>query len=141
MPARVPLVVLALLAGWQGTGFLGAATQPSAGVTLRGVRFDPMVVHVDPGGTVTWTHDDPNIEHSVTADDGSFDSHPSCGQLLGSCMKEGQQFAQTFSQPGTVAYHCRVHSGMRGTVEVRSTATSPPPTTGPATTPPPVTST
>jgi hypothetical protein len=46
----------------------------------------------------------------VTADDGTFDS----GQLPG-----GNTFAVTAGAAGTVAYHCTIHAGMTGAIDVR----------------------
>ena len=91
-------------------------------VALQRSRFEPAQVSVPAGETVVWTNND-SVGHTVTADDGSFDSHPSCGSIGGACMTKGQTFQFTFSQPGTVAYHCRIHGGpggkgMAGTVTV-----------------------
>lgn len=91
-------------------------------VTLERSRFVPAQVSVPAGETVVWTNND-SVGHTVTADDGSFDSHPACGSIGGKCMLKGETFQFTFSQPGTVAYHCRVHGGpggrgMAGTVTV-----------------------
>ncbi len=55
-----------------------------------------------------------SFPHTVTADDGSFDS----GTLNG-----GQSFSYTFEQPGEYPYYCALHGapggvGMAGTVTV-----------------------
>ena len=73
---------------------------------------DPVTIHV--GETVQWTNAD-GASHTVTADDGSFTS-----QSLGS---QGT-FSHTFDQPGTVAYHCAIHSSMHGTVKVEAATTT-----------------
>ncbi|MGH8993355.1 MAG: plastocyanin/azurin family copper-binding protein [Acidimicrobiia bacterium] len=93
-----------------------------AAVALEGSRFMPADITVPAGETVAWTNKDA-AGHSVTADDSSFDSHPACGGLGGSCMIRGETFRMTFSRPGKVAYHCRAHGsagggGMAGTVTV-----------------------
>jgi plastocyanin len=94
----------------------------STAVTLQGSRFVPGQVSIPAGETVVWTNND-TTGHNVTAEDGSFDSHPTCGTIGGACMKKGETFQHTFSQPGTVAYYCQVHGGpggrgMAGTVTV-----------------------
>ena len=96
--------------------------QAETAVALSGNSFDPAEVTVPAGETVVWTNND-TARHTVTADDGSFDSHPSCGDLGGACMLRGETFKFTFKQPGTYPYHCRVHGssgggGMAGTVTV-----------------------
>ena len=87
--------------------------------------FDPATVHVDPGGTVTWTSSS-GVPHTVSADDGSWSS----GDLAAT-----QSFSHTFASAGTFTYHCNVHpSYMHGTVVVGSGAppsTQPPPTKAP----------
>ena len=57
---------------------------------------------------VLWTNDD-TIEHTVTADDGSFDS---------GSMYHGQNFDNTFDTPGDFSYHCSIHPFMTGVVIV-----------------------
>ncbi|KAG0277705.1 hypothetical protein BGZ96_002755, partial [Linnemannia gamsii] len=42
-------------------------------VTIKDFSFLPQEVDINPGDQVTWTNGD-NTAHTVTADDGSFDS-------------------------------------------------------------------
>ena len=75
--------------------------------------FDPDVLEVPAGATVTWVNAGRN-PHTVTADDGSFDS----GEV-----PPGRTFTRTFDEPTTLAYHCRYHGapgglGMSGRVVV-----------------------
>src|ERR671912_3045573 len=70
--------------------------------------FEPATVTVPAGATVTWTNAG-SRPHTVTADDGSFDS----GRL-----DPGEQFSQTFDQPGTFTYFCGFHPEMLGSVVV-----------------------
>jgi plastocyanin len=98
-------------------------TGVSSGVDLQGVRFAPREITVRVGDTVTWTHRDSGLSHHVAADDGFFDSHPTCGRLHGVCMKGGDRFSYKFLRAGTYGYHCRLHrdesnGGMAGTVTV-----------------------
>ena len=86
-----------------------------AEVGMENVQFDPADVTIKAGETVTWTNNE-GVAHDVEKTGGpgpSFSSGPEGG------MKEGDSFAQTFDQPGTYEYVCRVHApGMAGTVEV-----------------------
>ena len=43
-------------------------------VVVKGVAFNPKEVQTSVGKEVVWTFDDGGLEHTVTADDGSFDS-------------------------------------------------------------------
>ncbi|MCU1452858.1 MAG: Cupredoxin-like protein [Acidimicrobiales bacterium] len=113
------VVGVVAVAAWafplQGAG--GATTT----VHIASLAYSPASITVTVGGSVTWVNDDP-IEHSVTANDGSFDSSPSCP---GTCMGPGATFTFTFTRAGTFPYHCRIHGlAMSGTVTVQAPATS-----------------
>ncbi len=113
---------------WLG-GLMAAAAlllpvpaQASTSVAISGSRYDPAQVSIPAGETVVWTNND-SAGHSVTADDGSFDSNPSCGSLAGTCMAKGQTYQMSFPIAGTYPYYCRVHGGpggrgMAGTITV-----------------------
>jgi len=103
-------------------------------VVLQHVQFVPATLTIAPGETVTWRHDDGSTPHSVTADDGSFDSNASCiPSVASTCLAQGQTFARTFPDAGTFRYHCKVHGSMTGTVMVTAPVD---PTTLPETPPP-----
>jgi LPXTG-motif cell wall-anchored protein len=117
--------------------FAAAAAPANAATThnvsLAGVSFSPKTLTIAPGDTVIWTNNS-GLPHTVTADNGSFDS----GSLA-----PGQAFTHTFATAATVAYHCSFHGaaggiGMAGTVVVRSAtpATTAPPVTSPQNAPP-----
>ncbi|MER3449427.1 MAG: hypothetical protein C4315_06555, partial [Chloroflexota bacterium] len=73
-------------------------------VELRNIAFSPRTITVTPGTTVVWVNQDP-VAHTVTADDGSFDS---------GLIQPGGTYQRTFQQPGTYPYHCRPHGGPGG---------------------------
>jgi len=77
-------------------------------VTIKGIAFNPKEVHAKPGEALIWNWDDNGLEHTVTADDKSFDSG----------RKAAGTFPQTFAKAGTIAYHCEVHVKMHGTIVV-----------------------
>jgi hypothetical protein len=90
-------------------------------VHIASFAYSPATLTVHVGDTVTWVNDDP-FAHSVSANDGSFDSSPSCPST---CMGSGATFTFTFVKAGTFAYHCRVHGlAMSGTVVVQAAATT-----------------
>jgi plastocyanin len=78
-------------------------------VTIQNFAFGPATLEVPVGTTVTWTNQD-SASHTVTADDGSFDSKS---------LATGATFTQTFSTAGTFAYHCSIHTSMKATVTVK----------------------
>ena len=91
----------------------GAAAGQPAAVKLVNTTFTPAQLTVKVGTTVVWTSED-NAPHTVTADDGSFDSGN---------MKKGDSFKFTFTKAGTYPYYCAYHGaagggGMSGTITV-----------------------
>ena len=76
----------------------------------KSYKFEPAIITVKTGTTVTWTnHDD--FPHTVQVLAGAPDST----QTLGI----GKSVTLTFDQPGTVYYHCSLHPAqMKGEVVV-----------------------
>lgn len=94
-----------------------AAPDTGAQVTVGDNFFSPAEVTVEPNGVVRWTHAGDDL-HSITADDGTFDSHPNCPPV---CLTSGASFEVSFTGSGTHAYRCRIHgAGMAGVVVVAS---------------------
>lgn len=91
-------------------GQLGpAASVPSQPtVSIANLSFQPTNLTVASGTSVTWTNND-SMPHTVTADDGSFNSDT---------IQSGGSFSHTFTTIGTVAYHCSFHGSMHGSISV-----------------------
>jgi plastocyanin len=104
-PRFLAHLVLALL--WGG---LAPASAHSASafanqdVSIVDFDYRPGSVTINAGDTVTWSQDGEQ-PHTVTADDGSFDS----GQ-----MAPGETFSMRFDSPGTYRYYCTLHGGPGG---------------------------
>lgn len=113
------LVAALLLTGTGGVSSPGwAAEDHSHVVVLRHGQFDPAEIEVEVGESVTWRHEDGDDPQSVTADDGSFDSHPDCREdRPEQCLQRGETFTHSFTEPGRVSYHSRTES-MSGEVIV-----------------------
>ena len=110
--ALLALGAALVLAGCGGGGADGggADAAPVSGVTrvaAKSNRFTPAAIQVPVGTTVTWTFEDTFAPHDVTGD----------GWRSGEPRRKGS-FAHTFNRPGTYAYRCTVHDGMRGRVVV-----------------------
>ena len=82
--------------------------QNARSVNIGDNFFDPPNAAVEPGSTITWINRGA-VPHTVTADDGSFDS----GRL-----NPGDSYTVAFGGQGTVTYHCEIHPEMRGSVTV-----------------------
>jgi plastocyanin len=82
------------------------AVAGEATVVLKDMQFQPDVVTVDAGTTVTWVWDDGSVRHNVVAD-----------QFESEIQTEGT-FTHTFEEPGEYPYVCTLHPNMTGTVIV-----------------------
>jgi plastocyanin len=84
------------------------ATAGATVVRIASLAFDGRVTRVRAGSTVRWVNDD-QLQHSVTADDGAFDS---------GLIEPGRMYERLFDRPGDYAYHCTPHPFMTGHVIV-----------------------
>jgi plastocyanin len=85
-----------------------APTGATDSITIQNFKFNPDPLAVKQGAKVTVAILDGGVPHSVTADDGSFDT--------GVFMKSDGPKTITVSKSGTIHYHCQVHSFMKGTI-------------------------
>jgi plastocyanin len=85
-----------------------AASGGSDNIAIQNFKFNPDPLSVKQGSKVTVAIIDDGVPHSVTADDGSFDT--------GIFMKSNGPKTITVSKSGTIKYHCQVHSFMKGTI-------------------------
>lgn len=90
-------------------GGTGAAGSGGNDVTIQDFAFAPADLEVAAGTEITWTNDDP-APHTVTAEDGSFDS---------GTLEPGQTFSVPVQGNGPVTYRCEIHPDMVGTITVR----------------------
>jgi plastocyanin/uncharacterized membrane protein len=102
-----------------------------AQVIMNGIRFQPPELAVRAGETVEWKNED-IVSHTVTADDGSFDS---------GLIPPGGTWKMTVKSAGSLEYHCRPHPNMKAKLVATNGTQSPQPQTNtgfrlPALTPP-----
>lgn len=84
------------------------ANQTQNTVVIKDFAFTPESTTVKVGTTVTWENSD-SVEHSVVADDGTFETK---------VLAPGEKGSFTFSEAGSYTYHCGVHPSMTGTIVV-----------------------
>ena len=99
-----------------GGGSTSTASSPSSvsSVSMAGRAFSPGTVTIAAGGSVTFRNDDDRA-HTVTADDGAFNSGP---------IDEGGSWKRTFKQAGMFSYLCAIHPDMTGKVVVKGSGAS-----------------
>src|SRR5690349_1381815 len=73
-------------------------------IDITDSKYTPATLEIPAGTTVIWI-DNGSFPHTVTADDGAFDS----GQLA-----KGDTFEFTFDTATTIAFHCEFHGGAGG---------------------------
>jgi plastocyanin len=105
----LPVVAAAALfaAGCGGSD----TSEPVAATEVEMVKsysFDPKVIEIEAGETVTWTNED-NFTHTVQVE--GQEDHK---------VEQGESVEITFDRPGTYDYVCTLHrQDMDGTVIVR----------------------
>ncbi len=102
------LMVVPAAVAQQNQGVVAVPVQTTWSVSIGDNFFNPADAAVERGSTITWINRGA-VPHTVTADDGSFDS---------GILNPGEAFTVAFSGQGTVTYHCAIHPEMRGSVTV-----------------------
>ena len=100
MRVLLPLAAAAAVFA-SGCGSSAESSEPVATTEVQMVksyRFDPKVIEVRAGDTVTWTNED-NFTHTVEVD--GQEDHT---------VERGESFSITFDKPGTYHYVCTLHS-------------------------------
>lgn len=87
----------------------GGSNAPAGTVSSKDRAFSPPTRVVARGETLRFTNSD-DEPHTFTADGGAFHS---------GILAPGKSYDVTLSSVQTLRYHCEIHPGMQGTVEVR----------------------
>ena len=90
-------------------GAAGAVEGKMAKAGMRNFAFTPARLEIGVGTTVAWTNND-QMAHSVTSDDGSWDS---------GLIEPGATWQRAFETPGAYSFHCTPHPFMKGVVTVK----------------------
>ena len=103
------LLVVVPVAGAHPQDMMGQSTTPKTWkVAIEDFYFEPADAAIQPGDTIMWVNEG-NTPHTVTSDDGQFDSE---------VLNPGESFMFTFPESGTFSYHCEIHPSMTGSVTV-----------------------
>jgi plastocyanin len=102
---------------------------PANAATLGTAAYGTNPLKVPANTTVTWYNTD-TVSHTVTADDGSFDS---------GAIAPGQSFSMTFVADDFYNYHCSIHgaAAMSGAIQIGNATPSPTASASPSATPSP----
>lgn len=100
-----------LLRGGHAAAAVAAAPARQAAITIRNYSFDPAVMKVAAGATVTWSNSDGDV-HTIKSQEG-----PEAFQSP--ALDSGGHYSFTFRHPGTYKYICSVHPFMHGVIVVQ----------------------
>lgn len=78
-------------------------------IAMDGTSFSPRSMSVKVGDTVTWVNRDP-FPHNVTSRTGGFRSGD---------VEPDERWELHATTPGTFAYECTLHPGMKATLVVK----------------------
>jgi|SRR5579875_4211346 plastocyanin len=106
----VILVSIAFLIEW-----LVPARAGEVAVRIGNFTFDPPLLKVKTGATVTWINED-DIPHTVAATSRAFKSKP---------LDTDEKFSFTFQSPGRYEYFCSLHPHMKATIMVEGATVQP----------------
>jgi len=101
-PAKTTAASVATNTETQGTTALA-----SNSILIENHAFNPGVLTIKAGDSVTWTNKD-SVSHSVVFAD--FES---------GLLKKGDSFTHVFDTAGSFKYNCGPHPDMTGTIEVQ----------------------
>ena len=97
----------------KGSSSTTAPTGPKTiEIDIRSFAFDPKTIAITKGDTVVWTNMDA-APHTVTSDVGSAKN-----ELDSPTLGKGDTYSHTFNEIGTYAYHCSIHTSMKGKIIV-----------------------
>lgn len=94
-----------------GHAAAAAAAATRSAITISNYSFNPGVMKVAAGATVTWINKDGDV-HTIKSQEG-----PEAFQSP--ALDTGGHYSFTFRHPGTYRYICSVHPYMRGVVVVQ----------------------
>ena len=113
IPAAAALSIAVVFGATLGYGGHASAAAPAAqsAIAIRNYSFDPAVMKVAAGTTVTWVNKDGDV-HTIKSQAGpeTFQSP---------ALDSGGHYSFTFHHPGTYKYICSVHPFMRGVIVVQ----------------------
>ncbi len=99
---------MAILASLPLIAAATAASAPSKhSIVIEHMRFGAVPTDIKTGDTIVWINRD-IVAHTATARDGSFDVE----------LPAGGKAETRVANPGTIAFYCRYHPTMRGSLVV-----------------------
>lgn len=92
------------------TGISQAQSDKTPTVTISNFAYSPDPITITQGQSIRFVNSD-DVGHTVTAEDGSFDSK---------MLDKNKSWTHKFDKAGTYKYYCTVHPSMHGSINVSS---------------------
>lgn len=117
---RIALAVMAAAAIGLlvASGLLGCSSPSGNAVNIHDLQFDPKVITVPKGTTVTWTNND-QTAHTVVSDSIDSSTAPAAQKFKSDFLNPGQSYSHRFDEVGRYPYHCDIHPYLKGEVVVQ----------------------
>lgn len=86
-------------------------TDKTSGTTviMKNFAFGPAELKIKAGDTVFWNNKD-SVPHNIVSDAG--------GEITSPTISTDGTYSHTFNTAGEYAYHCEIHTGMKGKIIV-----------------------
>ena len=107
MRVRVPVALAASVAASLTAAPPAAAAPQTHVVVIDKMKFGPLPAQIRRGDAILWVNRD-MFRHTATASNGSFNVD----------LLPGAKGKTIVTSPGTVAFVCKYHPGMRGVLRV-----------------------
>jgi plastocyanin len=92
-----------------GGGNVVTMSGDTARINMAAIAYEPARIEVKAGTVVVFTNNAP-LQHTVTADDNSFDS---------GLIDAGKRWSRRFDSAGSYPFHCTPHPFMKGVIVVK----------------------
>ena len=89
---------------------LNPVTNSKYTVAIQNFTFNPRILMVPTGTTVTWVNEQQSTAHNIYSYNGTFQSKN---------LNTGDNYSFKFTKSGTYRYHCTIHPNMTGTIIVQ----------------------
>lgn len=99
----------------RAANFTDLRQQSAVTIDLKQIRFEPQLVRVSRGTTVTWINQD-SVGHYINTD--SHPAHTYYPAQNSELLAQGDAFHLQFREPGYYPYHCSAHTEMTAVILV-----------------------
>lgn len=102
-----------------------AALAATTNVSIVDFAFSPATASPHLGGAVQWTNTSTQgVSHTTTSDSTNPDGSLGVALWDSNTLSPSSTFNETFTAAGSFPYHCKIHTFMTGTIDVKPRASA-----------------